>query len=90
MSAIKRARAVRVSSVAMAVAIFLTSTSDVRAQANDVNEDWRHGTTLAGFVGAASPFSGVDPAAGLSLGWEMKPWLGVEGRGARGSPRLTG
>ena len=81
MSAIKRARTVRVSSVAMAVAIFLTSASDVRAQANDVNEDWRHGTTLAGFVGAASPFSGVDPAAGLSLGWEMKPWLGVEGRG---------
>jgi outer membrane protein with beta-barrel domain len=81
MSAIKRARAVKVSSIAMAVAILLTVSSDARAQASGVNEDWRHGTTLAGFVGAAAPFSGVDPALGLSLGWEMTPWLGLEGRG---------
>ena len=81
MSAIERARTARVSSAAIVVAILLALPWDARAQASVVNEEWRHGTTLGGFVGAASPFSGVDPAAGLSLGWELKPWLGVEGRG---------
>ena len=37
-------------------------------------------------MGAASPFSGVDPALGLSLGWELTPWLGFEGRGTWFSP----
>ena len=36
---------------------------------------------LAGFVGAASPFSGSNSALGLSLGWEMTPRFGLEGRG---------
>jgi hypothetical protein len=81
MSAIERPRGVNVSIVAIVVAMLLPLASDARAQAGDVNEDWRHGTTLAGFVGAGSPFAGVDPALGLSLGWEMKPWLGFEGRG---------
>jgi hypothetical protein len=63
------------------IAILLALPWDARGQASGVNEDWRHGTTLAGFVGGGSPFSGVDPALGLSLGWEMKPWLGFEGRG---------
>jgi hypothetical protein len=43
--------------------------------------DWRHGTTLAGFAGAASASSDTDAAAGLSLGWEVTPRFGVEGRG---------
>lgn len=81
MSAIERARTARVSSAAIVIAILLALPWDARAQASVVNEQWRHGTTLAGFAGAASPFSGVDPALGLSLGWEMTPWFGVEGRG---------
>jgi hypothetical protein len=81
MSAIERARTARVSSAAIVVAVLLALPWGVQAQASDVNEEWRHGTTLAGFVGAASPFSGVDPALGLSLGWETTPWLGFEGRG---------
>jgi hypothetical protein len=81
MSAIKRAQAVRVSTVAIVIAMLLTLSSDARGQASVVNEEWRHGTTLAGFVGAGSAFAGVDPALGLSLGWEMKPWIGFEGRG---------
>ena len=43
--------------------------------------DWRHGTTLGGFAGAASASSNTDAAAGLSLGWEVTPRFGVEGRG---------
>lgn len=81
MSAIERARTASVSSAMIAVALLLALPWDARAQASDVNEEWRHGTTLGGFVGAAVPFSGIDPALGLSLGWEMTPWLGLEGRG---------
>ena len=81
MSAIERARTARVSSAAIVVAVLLALPRDVCAQASVVNEEWRHGTTLAGFVGAAALFSGVDPALGLSLGWEMTPWFGLEGRG---------
>lgn len=39
------------------------------------------GTTLAGFVGAASPASGTDAAAGVALGWELTPHFTLEGRG---------
>jgi hypothetical protein len=81
MAAIRRARTAGVSSAVIVVAFLLTLPRDARAQASDVNEDWRHGTTLAGFVGGAVPFSGIDPAFGLSLGWETTPWLGFEGRG---------
>lgn len=43
--------------------------------------EWHRGTTLAGFVGAASPASGTDVAAGLALGWELTPHFTLEGRG---------
>jgi opacity protein-like surface antigen len=43
--------------------------------------DWQHGTTLSGFVGAASTARDTGGAAGLSLGWEVTPRFGVEGRG---------
>ena len=43
--------------------------------------DWHRGTTLAGFVGAASAASDTDAAAGASIGWEVTPRFGVEGRG---------
>ena len=47
----------------------------------DAAADWRHGTTLAGFVGGASPASGTGGVAGAALGWEILPHLTVEGRG---------
>ena len=81
MTATERARITSVSSSVIVVVVLLALPWDARAQASVVNEEWRHGTTLAGFVGAGSPFAGVDPALGLSLGWEMRPWLGLEGRG---------
>jgi hypothetical protein len=75
-------RTVRMPGVVIVAAALLTAPLEARAQATRVaDEDWQHGTTLAGFVGAASPFSGVDPALGLSLGWEMTPRFGLEGRG---------
>ena len=75
-------RTVRTAGVAIVASALLIGSSDASAQTKGVtDEDWAHGTTLAGFVGAASPFSGVDPALGLSLGWEVTPRLGLEGRG---------
>jgi hypothetical protein len=41
---------------------------------------WRSGTTLAAFAGAASP-TGTKPAVGTALGWEIGPHLTLEGRG---------
>ena len=43
--------------------------------------DWHHGTTLAGFAGAASVESRTDFAAGGAVGWEFTPHLAIEGRG---------
>jgi hypothetical protein len=54
--------------------------SDARAQARS-GEEWRHGTTLAGFGGAASSSSTTDIGGGVSLGWEITPRFGIEGRG---------
>jgi hypothetical protein len=55
--------------------------SNASAQADPSVPDWQHGTTLAGFVGVSSASSATDIAAGLSMGWEVTPRLGVEGRG---------
>jgi hypothetical protein len=44
--------------------------------------DFRHGTTLAGFLGAATAESRTDVAAGAAIGWELTPHLTIEGRGA--------
>jgi hypothetical protein len=43
--------------------------------------DWHRGTTLGGFVGAASSQSVTDAAAGVTIGWELTPHLAIEGRG---------
>ena len=43
--------------------------------------DWNRGTTLGGFIGAASSQSVTDAAAGVMLGWELMPHLAIEGRG---------
>lgn len=41
---------------------------------------WQRGTTLGGFVGAAS-VEGTTPAIGTALGWEFHRHMTVEGRG---------
>jgi hypothetical protein len=63
--------------------------SNASGQADPSIANWQHGTTLAGFVGASSASSATDLAAGLSIGWEVSPRWGVEGRGiwlAAGEP----
>jgi hypothetical protein len=43
--------------------------------------NWHRGTTLGGFIGAASSQSVTDAAAGATVGWELTPHLAIEGRG---------
>jgi hypothetical protein len=46
------------------------------------DNEWRQGTTLSGFVGGAtSPSTGAAPALGLTIGWDLTPRLGIDGRG---------
>lgn len=61
------------------LALIVVLASEARAQTTPAL-DWQHGTTLAGFVGAASAPSQTDAAVGLSLGWEITPRFGIEGR----------
>ena len=44
-------------------------------------DEWRRGTTLAGFVGAASKSPDTGVAAGAAVGWELTPHFTLEGRG---------
>jgi outer membrane protein with beta-barrel domain len=52
-----------------------------RASAQTVPMDWRHGTTLSGFVGTQSASAETSPAAGVGLAWEVTRRLAFEGRG---------
>jgi hypothetical protein len=47
--------------------------------------DWRRGTTLAGFVGAATG-SETGAATGAALGWELLPHLTIDGSGIWSMP----
>ena len=62
-----------------AVVVFLAVAP--RASGQTIPMDWRHGTTLVGFVGTESASSDVSPAAGVGLGWEVTRRLSFEGRG---------
>jgi hypothetical protein len=64
--------------------IVAAAISGIAAQASGQTAsktDWHHGTTLAGFAGAAAVGSQTDLAAGAAVGWEFTPHLTVEGRG---------
>jgi hypothetical protein len=73
-------RALRRSLAWIAAVVVLGVATQARAQTAE-KTDWRHGTTLAGFVGAASTESRSDLAAGGAIGWEFTPHFTVEGRG---------
>jgi len=46
------------------------------------DNEWRQGTTLSGFIGGAtSPSTGAAPALGLTIGWDLTPRWGIDGRG---------
>lgn len=50
------------------------------------SDEWRQGTTLAVFGGAATG-SGTRAAAGASVGWEFLPRLTIDGSGVWEAPR---
>jgi hypothetical protein len=59
----------------------VASGPSVAAAQGSAERPWGPGTTLSVFAGAASPDTGVAGAAGASLGWELKPYLTIEGAG---------
>jgi len=63
------------------LAVFALLLVAPRASAQTFPMDWRHGTTLSGFIGAQSASSDASPAAGVGLGWEVTRRLSFEGRG---------
>jgi hypothetical protein len=67
--------------VVLLAAVFAFLAVAPRASGQTIPMDWRHGTTLAGFVGTESASSDVSPAAGVGLGWEVSRRLSFEGRG---------
>jgi MFS family permease len=44
-------------------------------------EEWHKGTALSLFGGGASATGGTDVAAGAAIGWELTPYLTLEGSG---------
>jgi hypothetical protein len=71
----------RDSVVAGAVALVLVTVAPKAWSQTVVADEWRQGTTLAGFVGAASASADTEVAAGAALGWEITPHFTLEGRG---------
>ena len=67
--------------VACVFPVVLASLASGANAQTETSVDWHRGTTLGAFVGAASASSDTDASAGLSLGWEITPRFGVEGRG---------
>jgi hypothetical protein len=64
----------------MLVVVFLLASS-IAATAQPVppGNVWSHGTTIDLFAGGASGSGDAGPIAGGAAGWELRPWLGVDG-----------
>ncbi len=61
------------------MALALLAATGARAQVIK-SDEWRTGTTLAGFVGAATD-SRTAAATGATVGWEVLPHLTIDGSG---------
>jgi hypothetical protein len=64
------------------MALTLLTGLSVAAQPSYSDNEWRHGTTVNVSAGAASASSEAGPLVGAAVGWEVKPWLAVEGGGS--------
>jgi hypothetical protein len=73
------ARHRRIGIACAALLVFVALASGALAQSAS-GGDWQRGTTISGFIGGATA-SDTDLAAGLSVGWEVTPRFGIEGRG---------
>jgi hypothetical protein len=71
------ARYLGVSAIAMAV-----SATSLEAQPAVTGNIWSHGTTLNVFAGATTVSGSSAPIAGGAAGWEITPWMGIEGNAA--------
>jgi hypothetical protein len=59
----------------------MASLLGVAAPASAQQNPWRKGTALGVFAGGATHSEGTDTAAGTSIGWELTPFLTIEGSG---------
>jgi hypothetical protein len=78
-----RQRVVRILRPGLLIAMALLAGTGARAQT--LKSEWRTGTTLAGFVGAATA-SETRAATGAALGWELLPHLTIDGSGIWSMP----
>jgi hypothetical protein len=67
--------------IAAAALLVLCAFDIASAQIAPPPNPWTHGTTLNVFAGAASASSETGPLAGGALGWQITPWVSVEGSG---------
>jgi hypothetical protein len=65
--------------LAFVVVFFLASPIAATAQPVPPGNVWSHGTTIDLFAGGASASGDAGPVAGGAAGWEVTPWLGVDG-----------
>ena len=62
--------------------LVLSTCGTASAQTAPAGNTWSHGTTVNGFAGAASASSETGPLAGGAVGWEVTPWVALEGSGS--------
>ena len=67
--------------IAAAALLVLCAFDVASAQIAPPPNRWDHGTTLNVFAGAASASSETGPLAGGAFGWQITPWVSVEGSG---------
>jgi len=63
----------------LAGALIIANSTAAAAQTTPGNI-WRHGTTANIFAGVASSASRTRSVVGGGVGWEVTPWVGLEGR----------
>jgi hypothetical protein len=65
---------------AMLVVVFLLASSfAATAQSVPPGNVWSRGTTIELFAGGASASGSAGSVTGGAAGWELRPWLGVDG-----------
>lgn len=65
-----------------AACVILAMTATPWAQTGIRPDEWSHGTTLNGFVGAPIESDRAGAALGGAVGWEMTPRVAIEGTGS--------
>lgn len=69
-------------SLRVAPLVLMMSAGASAQTATPPEHEWSRGTTLNVFAGGAAASSTVGPLAGGAFGWELGPWIGIEGSGA--------